>query len=79
MSDETERRTVCAKCGMPFGGFHKHCDGEWVEEVRTVSPWQRVEHEHQWVLRQNVTSSGYVMPAYETCTCGNARPVEEWA
>ena len=76
---DVERRTVCAKCGQRAGLFHKDCDGEWVEEVRNVTPWRRVPHEHRWVRHQNVTSRGYRMPAYEACSCGNARPAEEWA
>lgn len=30
-------------------------------------------HVHKWVRRQNVTTKGTVMPAYEACACGAAR------
>jgi hypothetical protein len=35
----TETRTVCNKCGQQLGMFHKHCDGLWIEQRRTVSAW----------------------------------------
>jgi hypothetical protein len=35
----TETRTVCNKCGQQYGLFHKHCDGLWIEQRRTVSEW----------------------------------------
>jgi hypothetical protein len=35
----TETRTVCNKCGQQYGLFHKHCDGLWIEQRRTVSAW----------------------------------------
>lgn len=40
--------------------------------------WQRLDHEHQWTLRQNVTTHGTRMPPYEVCLgCGKAREAEE--
>lgn len=38
-----------------------------------MSATQATEHVHQWTRHQNVTSKGYVMPAYEVCECGAAR------
>jgi hypothetical protein len=35
----------------------------------------RVTHVHTWQRRQNVTTKGYEMPAYEVCACGDAREV----
>lgn len=39
-----EQRTVCDECGMSLGGFHKNCDGNWVTERRTVTPWRRTRN-----------------------------------
>lgn len=42
MSDfAIEARTVCDECGQMLGLFHKDCDGSWVTETRTVTPWTR--------------------------------------
>lgn len=42
MSDFTvEARTVCDACGQMLGLWHKDCDGSWVTEMRTVTPWTR--------------------------------------
>ena len=42
MSKRVETRRVCEACGQTFGLFHKDCDGPWVEQERTVTPWRTV-------------------------------------
>lgn len=47
-----EGRFVCEKCGQIEGLFHKGCDGEMVEESRTVTEtaWARTGYRRPKVL-----------------------------
>jgi hypothetical protein len=43
--NRVERRVVCDACGQERGLFHKNCDGRWVTQQRTVTPWITVAAE----------------------------------